>query len=363
MEKITVLGAGAGGCATAVILTKKGYSVTLWNRPGSGMQAIMQKEGVECHGDIEGFIRINEITHDIEKAVKGTRFILITVPAFAQREVAELCAPHLDDGQIVLLNPGSAGSLEFAMVLRDKGVNRDVIIGESITLALGGGRVLGPGVIRIRSYEKWVKRSAAFPAKRTEEMIGILGKICNLKPAKTVLEVGLLNVNFMIHPVPTILNMGWAELNPLFNPYHDGISPSVLRCMEQLDMEKQNILKSLGLEPISCDELYRNEFGVSEGIPQRWVPPPGGWTKEEEKKRGRGWEERYITEDIQYGLVLISSLGHQFGIPTPLADAMVELGSVIRKTDLRKKGRVLEKLGLSGLNADQINRFLYEGEL
>jgi opine dehydrogenase len=356
MKRITVLGGGAGGCASAAILTHRGYSVTLWNRWEEEIRPIIQKGGIECAGDINGFVKIDKVTLDIEEAVKGAELISIPVPIFAHRDIAELCAVHLEDGQIILLNPGSVGSLEFAKVLKEKEVKKDVTIAESITLAVGGGRVIEPGKVRIRSYESWVKRTAAFPGKKTERIVKALKDICNPKPAKSVLEVGLLNVNFIIHAVPLILNIGSAELDILFNPYRDGVSPSILRCIEHLDTEKQNILKVLGVEPISCDDIYRKEFGVPDGIPQRW-------RREEEKKRGRGWEERYISEDVQYGLVLFSSLGHQLGVPTPITDAMVELGSVITKTNLWETGRTVKKLGISSLNLEQVDHFFNEGEL
>jgi opine dehydrogenase len=363
MEKIAVLGAGAGGCATAGILTQRGYTVTLWNRSEEPIKPIIKKGGIEFTGYINGFVQIFKATLEIEEAVKGADLICITVPAFGQREIAEKCAPYVEDGQIILLNPGSAGSIEFVEVLREKQVEKDITIAESITLTVGRGRTIEPGKVRINSCEKWLERTAAFPGKKTEKVINDLKEICNPKPAKNVLEVGLLNVNFIVHPIPTILNIGSAELDKLFNPYHDGVSPSVLRCMEQLDIEKQSVLKALGIEPISCEDIYKKEFGMPHGIPQHREPPAGGWTREEERKRGRGWEERYIKEDVQYGLVLISSLGDQFGVSTPITDAIVELGSVITKTDFWKTGRTMEKLGISNLSSDQLDRFLYEGEL
>lgn len=364
MDKISVLGAGSAGCATAGILTQRGYTVTLWNRSERPIKPIIQKGGIEFTEYINGFMKIHKATLDIEEAVQGAELIVVTVPAFGQREIADRCAPYLEDGQIILLSPGAAGSIELAQVLKERAVKKDVTIVETISLAIARGRTLEPGRVRVNScIDERVVRTAAFPGKRTEKIVNDLRAIYNPIPAKNVLEVGLLNTNFIVHPVPTILNIGSAELDKLFNIYYDRVSPSVLRCIEHLDTEKQNILKALGIEPISCEDIYRKEFGRPHGIPQRRKPPPGGWTHEEEKKRGRGWEERYITEDVPYGLVLFSSLGDQFGVPTPITDAIVELGSVIAKTDFWETGRNTEKLGISNLSLQELDRFLYEGGL
>lgn len=67
-------------------------------------------------------------------------------------------------------------------------------------------------------------------------------------------------------------------------------------------------------------------------------------------------------EDVQYGSVLISSLGDQFNVPTPITDSMVELGSIITQTDFLKTGRTAEKLGISKLSLDQLEYYLYEGK-
>lgn len=62
---------------------------------------------------------------------------MVVVPAFAHREIAERMAPFVEDGQIILLNPGRTGGvLEFKNVFKNKGVNKDVIIAEAQTLSL-----------------------------------------------------------------------------------------------------------------------------------------------------------------------------------------------------------------------------------
>ena len=72
-------------------------------------------------------------------------------------------------------------------------------------------------------------------------------------------------------------------------------------------------------------------------------------------------ENRYVTEDIPYGLVAWASIGDAVGVETPMMDALIDLGSVIIGKDCRKEGRNLDRMGLGGMDLEQIKAFLNEG--
>jgi len=65
-------------------------------------------------------------------------------------------------------------------------------------------------------------------------------------------------------------------------------------------------------------------------------------------------QDRYIVEDLPMGLVPRSELGKLVGVPTPVIDSIVTIGSVVCQTDFWKSGRTLEKLGLGGKSAGDI---------
>jgi opine dehydrogenase len=69
---------------------------------------------------------------------------------------------------------------------------------------------------------------------------------------------------------------------------------------------------------------------------------------------------RYITEDLPYGLVQRSQLGDLVGIPTPVIDSIINLGSAVCEMDFWK-GRTLEDLGLAGKNKEEIIEYLEKG--
>ena len=73
-------------------------------------------------------------------------------------------------------------------------------------------------------------------------------------------------------------------------------------------------------------------------------------------------ENRYITEDIPFGLVAWASLGHASGLATPVMDALIEIGGAVMGKNCWQAGRNLEKMGLAGMSLQQIKLFLETGK-
>jgi opine dehydrogenase len=117
--RFCVIGAGNGGCAMAAHLSLMGFEVSLYNRSMDRIKPIMDVGGIEMIGNEgsnlpSGWARISLVTTDISEAMDGADIIMVATTANGHRDVAELCAPYLRDGQIVVLNPGrTCGALEF----------------------------------------------------------------------------------------------------------------------------------------------------------------------------------------------------------------------------------------------------------
>ena len=67
-------------------------------------------------------------------------------------------------------------------------------------------------------------------------------------------------------------------------------------------------------------------------------------------------EDRYLTEDVPQGLVLLESLGQYLGVATPVCTALIELASAALGRDLRQTGRTLARLGQGN-----VERIIREG--
>ena len=73
-------------------------------------------------------------------------------------------------------------------------------------------------------------------------------------------------------------------------------------------------------------------------------------------------DHRYFHEDIGMGLVMFCSLGEFLGVPTPVSEAFVRMGSIITGIDYFAAGtRTLESLGLAGLDVEELKSYLETG--
>src|SRR5690606_2061634 len=97
-------------------------------------KAVTQRGGIDLHGAVTGFGTVESAGSDVREAITGADVIMVVTPSSAHRFMAEACAPHLRDGQIVILNPGRTfGAFEFKRVLTKCGCTADVIVGETQT--------------------------------------------------------------------------------------------------------------------------------------------------------------------------------------------------------------------------------------
>jgi opine dehydrogenase len=72
-------------------------------------------------------------------------------------------------------------------------------------------------------------------------------------------------------------------------------------------------------------------------------------------------DHRYVHEDVGYGLVPIAALGRLAGVATPVIDAHVALFSLATGIDYAATGLGLDKMGLAGLAAGDLARFVRAG--
>ena len=206
----------------------RGYTVRLYNRSYEHIADTL-RGGIEVtleDGEQE-FGPVAYVTSDMAFALTGARLVMVVVPASAHRDIAIACAPHLRDGQIVVLNPGrTGGALEFRNVLRENNCTADVIIAEAETF-LFASRSNGPAQAQIFRRKNTVPL-AALPSTRTGEVLDVLQEVYpQFIAAPNVLYTSLNNMGAVFHPALTLLNAGWIEATGgQFEFYIDGVTPS-----------------------------------------------------------------------------------------------------------------------------------------
>ena len=357
-DRVAILGAGNGAHAFAAHLGMLGKEVNIYNKFPEEIAAIKEKGAVTVEGILGGVGPVNKVTTDMAAAVTGVEVIMVVVPAFAHRFMAETLAPHLEEKQIIVINPGrTGGALEFSQILRQSGVKVQVKVAETQTL-LYACRISGPARVAVKGIKREVAL-AAFPARDTQ---AVLDRIKPVLPqfiaAANVLETSLDNIGAVFHPAPVLLNTGRIESRTPFKFYVEGMTETVTKAMEKIDKERIAVAKALGIEMESAADWIKRVYG-SEGETLHDL------LHNTEAYHGidgpKTMQVRYILEDISTGLVPIASLGEVLGVATPASRVMVDLSCILYDKDFWGIGRNVDNLGLGGLERDEMLRFVTEG--
>jgi len=75
--KISVLGAGNGGCAVAFDCAQHGHEVALWDfdQFDTQISAIAAAGGITASGDLTGFAPVAYAGHDLARALAGAELV------------------------------------------------------------------------------------------------------------------------------------------------------------------------------------------------------------------------------------------------------------------------------------------------
>jgi opine dehydrogenase len=375
MVSLAVLGAGNAGCSLAGEASLLGFDVSLAELPQfkANLKAPLKKGGIEVTGELHtGFAKIDEITLNIGEAIEGRDLIFITTPAFGHEAFTKACLPYLNDGQCLVYISYFA-ALRMAKLLKDLSVHAKVTLAETSSFVYACDRVGTGGAFFMERYQDdarvVIKREkselpfAAFPAKNTPRALRKVKEVLpSVTEAKNVLETSIQNVNTVSHPAGVLMNAGWIEhTGGKFSFYLEGQTPAIQRVAKALDGERTALAGALGLDQTSEEEWDTRMYA-----------------KYKDKKTGQVFQEkyykgvydappslnhRYLTEDITYGLVPMSSLAKVAGTKTPTFDSIITLASIANQVDYWSEGITLDKLGLHAMSVGQIIEFAEQGEI
>jgi len=374
-DLIAVLGGGNGGHAVAANLALNGYKVNFFELPqfAESFERVLRTREIRIEGvSIDGTAKLNLATTDIQQAIKEVEIVFVVTPAFGHKAMAEASAPFVQDGQIFVLMPGSGGSLEFVKMFKQKKVKREILFAETCTLPYGA-RLKGPGHVSVLIHAV-ILPTGVFPAKKTNEIIPKLKQYYPIiMPAKDVLEAAINNPNPIVHPVATLLSATWIEHSKgEFYIYAEGMTPSVARAYESLNEERLSICRAMGYKLYHWDNIDFKNYNLGEteeecrhrilNTSMDAAFGKDGIYAGIKMKGPEHLKDRFITEDVPYGMVLVSTLGDLLGIPTPTHDAVIQLASIVNRTNYWKTGRGMKELGLSKLDKKNLKKFLFEGQ-
>jgi opine dehydrogenase len=360
--RVAVLGGGNGSFAAAGDLALAGHEVRFWRRDATAIEAQIRAGGLIVVKDFRGRHEVKPalITGNIAAAVSGAELIVCPVPAPAQADIARLIAPHLADGQVVFLPPGTFGSFVFAKALREEGNRADVAFAETGTLPWLA-RKHGPFDVAITVRAKRLP-TGVLPLRLAEHALGVIDEAfpSAIEPCGDALSGALMNAGPIIHPPLITMNAAPLEHFDRWDIHKEGTQAAVRRVTDALDAERVAVREAFGYGPPHFP--LANHY-ARDG--EEWMYGRGSHDKLTDSG---DWREnialtkhRYMLEDVRFGLSFLASAGAFAGVATPLALAFLSIGSAICGEDFMRSGRTFESLGIGGLDAGTLKKMLIAG--
>lgn len=350
--KFAILGAGAGGQSMAAILAEKGYSIKLYDNNAEKINKLNKIRTIKVTGAIEasGFPEV--VTNDIAEVMKDIDVVMVVTTTDAHKEIAKGIATYLKDGQIILLNPGHVlGALEFSQILFEGyGLKKKLIIGETADL-MYACRIIEIG----KPFHSGIKKTvgvATLPACDVDELLRILRPVFpNLVPMKNIFDTSFSGAGAMLHPIPSFMNINKIDSNQAFDYYMEGITTNIAKLVSAADRERLSVCGALGIDVPSLVDTLKKMYNLPYEDLYELIQHNKAY---EGVKSPSSIEHRFMVEDVVCGLVPLASIGHEFGLETPIMDAFIEIASIISGKDYWVEGRTVEKLGLKGKTLEEL---------
>lgn len=343
--KFTIIGCGNAGLIHAAKLIENNYEVGLLKTSSSynnDFFNVIHKEGGynvkdETNGGNRFFVRPSFITRDVKKAIDFADVIMVMTTTLQHEKVAQLIAPYVRAGQIIILIPGYMGSLIFK-----KYINKEVVYSEWETTAYNG-RIVDSMYVRITFYNP---RNAisTLPVSEVQHVIDIMSKaFVNTKYSrKHILESALHNPNMIVHPIGLLFSASRIEHSKgEFWMYKEAFTDSVVNVIKAFDVQKNKILNAFGCDSLDYFEAakWRNEENLN--IDAMSVFKSFG----ESSNKGPSFiNHRYLNEDVPMGLGLFISIGRIVGVDTSIQESIMTLASALLSKNLKEGARTIEYL-------------------
>ena len=373
-DNIVIIGTGGGGLSIAADLGLAGRPVTVADQPqfASNVEAIDSQGGIKVQfrasvDDVDApieFAPVKAVSTDPAAAVAQASLVIISVPSFGHRPLAELLAPAWVDGQTVLWVGEGGGSISAVAALRSIGRRVGATFGETNSLPYAAALVQSPGSVR-GAKKTGGTLVSALPADRGDHVHALASQVWPwVEPAENAWETVLLNFNAVDHVPAMVCNLGTVQSpEGSYRLWREGCSEGVANVIRAVDGEYIEIRAALGLSNLIPYEDY---------LVQQGLAPAKGATIHETIQGSLlatvafqcgpdALEHRFISEDVPFSLVLGSSLAAEAGVDTPVIDGLIAIAAAASGRDYRANGRTIADWGLDGVGIEGLRAAVQDG--
>lgn len=354
--KVGIAGAGSIALGTAALLADQGHDPMLWSPSGSG--TIGLEGGVKAEGalELEFAPRIAASAADL---VTGSDVLIIALPGYGHKTVMDALAPHIRDGQhLIVSSHASMGAVYLMRLLKARGVSAPITAWG--TTVVTGRRQDGP-VVRVNTVRSRVDLCTV-PDSASDAALTLCQDLFGerFQPRDGLLAISLSNLNPQNHLGIALGNITRMERGEAWSQGQN-VTPKVGRLLEKLDLERLAIAEALGLSVKTIFEHFHLSFhvpvaSISEMNQQMHAQGNGGTGPATA-------DSRYVTEDVPYGLQLTAVLGRLVDRPAILHEAGIEMFSAMYDRDFARENELLTALDLERYSLDDLQQAARTGLL
>lgn len=391
---IAVLGGGAVGKTVAADCKLAGREVRLYSRSPRSIENL-DRTGILLDGiqrnlyafERSGRAHLDLYTTDMAEAVRGAGIIVIAITALSQMDYLTKLVPLLEDGQVIHTFTDNYTSLVIRKLMRETGIERDVIVGGWSSAPYGTRveKVQGFWMPHVGvKYRAITLRGACLPMTDIDDFMESVKYLPAMDAVTTgdgpvagdtMLDIGFANVNPVIHVPASILGVSsmenWSSVygnDPdSYSMYSHGLCKSICEVQYQFYGEEVSIADAIGIDvPRYAYEMFfsrrsvltQEYMGLDENGRDNVVFPLDK-PCDEGNTGPNNIDHRYITEDIPVSCKIYHELGEKFGVRTPIIDSMIVLGGAMHKTNWFETSPFgLEYIGIADMDRDELLAYL-----
>jgi len=330
VDKVTILGAGAGGLALAYDISKiNNLDVTLCS--GYSPQHVDKLYKKQCFKVIDYENKITEEVNinlklDIQDAVKDANLLMVVCPAMQRLFYVSKILNFMEKDTKLLLIPGGFGTGSF--LSKNYNINDFLELNQLPYVTRFDGEKLD---LYYRLKKFWFGSNLDH-----NDYSVILNKFfkADFNKVKSVQEAEFFYWNMILHPPIMIGNEEKIKQGIKFKFYREGITLKVLEYMTQLDEERILVGKELGYNLVPIKDYLSGDYSGLTSLESALLNDEATG----EVFAPNTLNHRYLTEDIHYGLVPLSELAKSCGVNTPMINYLIKRTNNILNVDFYKGG-------------------------
>lgn len=356
--RIGIAGAGSIAFGTAALLAENGHIPMLWSPSGDSTAALLEGAALTATGAIEAQFS-PQIASSAAELVDGNDCLLVALPAYGHKPVMDAIAPHIRDGQHVIISShASLGAIYLSDLLADRGITAPVTAWGTTVVT---GRRQSRTKVLVNTVRKLVDLCTV-PETQSDAALVHCRRLFGdrFQPRDGLLAISLSNLNPQNHMGIALGNMTRMERGETWSQGQN-VTPNVGRLLEALDEERLAIAGALGLDVRTIFEHFHLSFhvpvaSISEMNQQMHADGNGGTGP-------ATGDSRYVTEDVPYGLALTADLGRMAGKPAHLHEAGIRVFSAMYGRDFMGENALLTDIDLSRWTLDDLREAARTGLL